>query len=181
MIDNPKPFEIYRHFKGNLYQIIALAKDSEDGTRQVVYQALYGDFQIYVRPLSQFMSEVDSAKYPVAVQKYRFEKVSSTMEKKPKPAEVEEKPKLADMAGKSEATEEMADLDPMLLKFLDAENYEERLNILTALHHRLTDDMVNTMAIAVDVEVEEGPMEERYKALKTCLLTKYKFESSRMR
>ena len=55
MRHNPQPQELYRHFKGNLYQILCLAKDSESGEMMVVYQAMYGEFQIYVRPLSSFM------------------------------------------------------------------------------------------------------------------------------
>ena len=59
MREQPKPYEIYRHFKGNLYQILAIAKDSEDGSLKVVYQALYGTFEVYVRDLSMFLSPVD--------------------------------------------------------------------------------------------------------------------------
>ena len=72
-------------------------------------------------------------------------------------------------------------IDPMVLEFLDADSYEERLHILAALHHRITDEMINTMAISVDLEIEEGDTEQRYEELKNCLLTFEKFECNRLR
>ena len=44
----------YRHFKGNEYEVIALATHSETGERMVVYRALYGDGGVWVRPVSMW-------------------------------------------------------------------------------------------------------------------------------
>lgn len=73
MRKEPESLQIYRHFKGSYYQIIAIAEDTETGNRIVVYQALYGDCKCYARDLEMFMSEVDRNKYPNADQVYRFE------------------------------------------------------------------------------------------------------------
>lgn len=179
----PKPQEIYRHFKGNLYQIVTVAEHTETAEQMVVYQAMYGDFRIYVRPLEMFCSKVDKAKYPDVKQEYRFELQGVCGEG----AQVTEVP-VQQVSIRSENTkEEMvthveseeAELDPGLLEFLDADSYIQRLNILTGMHHRITDELLTTMAIACDVEVEEGDLESRYQSLKNCLLTLDKYEISR--
>lgn len=199
MSNKPLPQQIYRHFKGNLYRIVTLAKHSETGEELVVYQALYGDYQVYARPLSMFFEKVDPQKYPDALQEYRFELVkelletpdtnqSKTEKTKIEEAEIEEaeleETKLEET--KIEETEqaleqEEINIDPLVLEFLDADSYEERLNILAALQHRITDDMINTMAVSIDLEVKEGDTQERYEELKNCLLTLERYECNRLR
>lgn len=68
----PNQGEIYRHFKGNLYEILAIAMHTETQEDMVVYKEVDGE-KTYVRPLDMFQSKVDKGKYPDAIQNYRFE------------------------------------------------------------------------------------------------------------
>lgn len=181
----PAPQEIYRHFKGKLYQVITVAEHSETGEKLVIYQALYGEYKTYARPLSMFTEKVDREKYPDAQQEYRFEAVIPGQEsgRTAEAAADRTAEKLtAEMADRTEdAALQETGLDPMVLEFLDAGTYEERLNILAGLHHRITDDMINVMAMATDIEVKAGDVETRYAELRSCLLKLEKFECNRLR
>ena len=183
----PRAQEIYKHFKGNIYQIITIAEHSENGEKMVIYQAMYGEFKVYARPLDMFMEKVDRVKYPEVKQEYRFEKVeqvscaSRPSQQEPDQVPQKQEPMVEQSVSEPDVTEEELQLDPLLLDFLDADTYEEKLNILAALHSRITDDMITTMAIASGVEVAEGDLEVRYSQLKNCLLTLDRYEISRLR
>ena len=52
------PQGIYRHYKGNLYQVLHTAQHSETEESLVVYRCLYGDYDVWVRPLTMFIGTV---------------------------------------------------------------------------------------------------------------------------
>jgi hypothetical protein len=58
MGNNIKPGK-YRHYKGKEYEVVGVAKHSETLEELVVYKALYGEGQIWIRPLNMFLEEVD--------------------------------------------------------------------------------------------------------------------------
>lgn len=212
MRHTPKAYERYRHFKGNCYQVLAIAKSSEDESEQVVYQALYPPFTIYVRPLSSFMSEVDSVKYPSAGQRYRFELIeessggraieesfdSGAIEESSDGGAIEE---TSDGGAIEESSDSVsigenrlqeavepggsADADGMIdedvLAFLDADTYEQKMNIFSALHSKVTQEMLNTIAVSLDIEVDSGDLEERYRQIQSCLQTFQRYECNRLR
>ena len=190
-MNKPRPQELYRHFKGNLYQVLTIAIHSETMEEMVVYQALYPDFKTYVRPLDMFMSEVDRNKYPDARQKMRFEKVTD-LEPAPQPVfkpadsyQPEAKRAAAsnsDVMSKSldEEAQEL-NLDPLVIQFMDADLASERLEILYKLRSTITNDMIDIMAMSAGVVINEGDVYDRYNDLRNCLSAVDKFESKRLR
>lgn len=193
----PKSGEFYRHFKNKLYQIVTVATHSETGEKLVVYQALYGDYGIYARPLDMFVSEVDHVKYPQAAQKYRFERVEHQakeqgMEETGTVGEISTVASGADVkavetrevkvsANSVETAETEEGVNPKLLAFLDADDVEEKYQILVSMRDEIDDPLINNMAVAVDVVIPDGDVQKRYEQLKLCLKTKQRYETDRLR
>lgn len=186
----PKSGEFYRHFKDKLYQIITVAEHSEDGQKLVIYQALYGDFKTYARPLEMFISEVDHEKYPDVKQKYRFERVEFAPDM---PSEVESSNTMVEQEGVesipgsvNEENIEMCDagegsIEPGLIAFLDEDNWDEKYNILVSLRDKMTDKLIDDFAVVMDVVIPDGPLDSRYEQLKICVRTRQKYESQHLR
>ena len=198
----------YRHFKDKLYQVKGTAIHSETKEKMVIYQGLYGSYEMYVRPYDMFLSEVDHIKYPDVVQKYRFELIdiktgksleadyeennqnmeSEESEESEKSEESEESEKLEESeesekleeSEKSEESEE-SEQDSKLIRFLDAYDYKEKLDILTSMRGELNDGLIDIMAESIEVAVPEGDITDRYNSLRKCLMAHTKYEGLRLR
>ncbi len=199
----PKPLERYQHFRGGRYQVLTLAEKEDTGEQLVVYQALYGDNKIYARSLASFVEELSPAQYPDAVQRFRFQKIeedrseeasgqdltsqdgagSHVQERTQEASESLREDAAPDELRKTVSDEAEPSLDPMLERFLDARTTQDRLTVLDEMRGRVTDAMIDTMALASDVEVKPGPLQLRYEDLHDCLLTiqRYELERSRLR
>lgn len=198
---NPLPGEKYLHFKNKLYQVIAVAKHSETMEPYVVYQALYGDFGVYIRPYDMFVSEVDHEKYPEVTQKYRFAYVDHTKnetlrteraehKKIPVNQNVEQQENVPDVTA-AVSTAELQEqnmvqresdveeqIDPWLLRFLDTDTMEEKYQIVCDIKNDITDRLIDDLAVAVDVVIPEGKLSDRYEQLKYCIRTRQKYEQT---
>lgn len=190
----PKPGEFYRHFKKKYYQIVAVALHTETREEMVIYQALYGEFKIYARPLDMFLSEVDKQKYPETAQKYRFEKVLSPLEQQEtletarsvagNADETESAVQKEAMEKKPEAEvkmpvdEEFA-MEPDVERFLDARTFQEKQDILMSMRNRVTKKQLHDMAVVMDVTIDDGTEEEMYESLLRCIRTLSRFEVNR--
>lgn len=192
----PQAGEIYQHFKGKLYRIVALATHTETGEQLVIYQALYGEFQVFARPLSMFLEKVDAKKYPDAAGKDRFMRIpmaeaAAVPQPVPAPSENPVEPRPAAMS--SESTVESRAVaassensvepqpDPGLLAFLDADSYEEKLEVFASLEGKVDLHMLNAIAASLALELSEGSLEEQYDTLKSCLMTLERYECNRLR
>ena len=192
----PQAGEIYQHFKGKLYRIVTLATHTETGEQLVIYQALYGEFQVFARPLSMFLEKVDAKKYPDAAGKDRFMRIPmAEAAAVPRPAAmpsenpVEPQPAVMPSENPVESRPAAAPSenpvepqpDPGLLAFLDADSYEEKLEVFASLEGRVDLHLLNAIAASLDLELSEGSLEEQYDTLKNCLMTLERYECNRLR
>lgn len=188
----------YKHFKNKLYQVKCVATHSETKEKMVVYQALYSDYGVYVRPYDMFMSEVDHDKYPEVKQKYRFEEVDITAVNNENVNDNQSVDKAytkinneadTDMAAQEKVQgvqgnvqePEVQEEDSFLVRFLDASEYKDKLDILTLNRARLTEEIVDIMAESMDTCVPEGDIESKYNSLRKFIMAHVKYETNRLR
>lgn len=182
-----KQGQFYRHFKNRLYQIVAVAEHSETGEKMVVYQALYGTYGVYVRPYDMFISEVDHEKYPDVTQKYRFELVempetgdTTKQERNVQQTEIQSQ-NIQTQKGKPEEAYADGEVNPILLEFLDADTLEEKMHLMAYHRNQMDENLLNSIAISLDLVIEKKNIQEKYDEILNCLSMMEKFECNRFR
>ena len=191
----PAAGEFYRHFKGKLYQVKMLARDSSSSKEVVVYQAMYAPFEYWVRDLEEFTSEVDREKYPDVKQCYRFEKVVFEVQGKADAEQPsgEKAEKISDemlkkalKSGQPQrylderiTEEEIAQRG--LLQLLDAEGFHEKRQIFIGLRPYLNERMLSNIAVALDIVLEDGDVDTQYESIMRCMEAFEHYEGRRLR
>ena len=194
-----RPGEFYRHFKNKLYQIVAVARHSETGESMVVYQALYGDYGVYVRPYDMFTSEVDHEKYPEVTQQWRFERVepeqnaagmaagcgqAATGTGQAAVGNGQVAAGTGQVAGnRQDSRRYYADRtpDPAFLQFLDTEEFDLRMECLKALEERVTQQELDSIYLVLDMKPEQGSLQEQLYAVRRFLTMQKRYDGSRLR
>lgn len=175
-----RPGQFYRHFKNRLYQIITVAVHSETGEKLVIYQALYGDYSTYARPYDMFVSEVDHEKYPDVTQQYRFERVMPGQ--KPERTSEDGPGWMAERTsgnGSGRMTEKAP--DPQLLRFLEAESFEERMECLKKLSQTAAQSDLDSLYVVLDMKPQTGTIREQTERIAQHLSVQNRYDGRRLR
>lgn len=225
MRETPKELQVYRHFKGSLYQIVAIAIHTETTDKLVIYRSLTNPERVFARPLEMFLSEVNHKKYPDIKAKYRFTLLDEienetadapvvTPAKEPvtepavKPAAEPIKEAIVKPAAepiKEPAAESVAEsvqpqqnpedsddtkkyrddgtlvLDPTVERLLDSKEFTDKIEAFELLRGKCTEDMLSTIAMALDIQLSGDTLEEKYADILRCLKMHQKYETNRLR
>lgn len=196
---NPRPGDIYQHFKGNKYQVTAIAVDAETQEKCVVYQALYGEFITYVRKYAEFVSEVDKNKYPQVGYRYRFSSLEELaflkepesmaacepQDKAEENIDETEKAETVTTTGydmrELKSPEDEGEVNPDLLAFLEAETTREKIEVLERIKERITESILCAIEASMDISYEDENLEERVYYIQNYLRTRERYEGTRLR
>lgn len=158
----PKPGEKFLDTDKKPYQILCVANGVETKEKMLVYQALYGEFECFVRPLGMFMEEAASKKQ----QEKETLKTADVKEELPK---------------REAVTYENNQADPALLQFLDADTLEEKYQVIKSLGNSITNRLIDDFAVTLDLVIPDGEVDIRYQQLLSSVRTLQKFETTRFR
>lgn len=177
----PRPGEIFYLTKDEPYQVITMGIHKETCENMVIYQALFGEYNTYVLPLSKFIVEVqgDISKLHTPIV-HTPDTPKTQNEQSEKILNEDERNEDAGNEDK-ENSDSWENVNQVLLSFLDAETYSNKLEIITAHIKEIDDRLINNMAASLDCTVDDGPMDQRLQGLICCLKQLSRFEVRRRR
>lgn len=142
----------YLDKRGKSYIAHMLARDVQTGDKMVIYEQEYGDREVLCCPLDAF-------------------RISMI------PAEDAGEDPIKDLSKKPKNGQEK------MIAFLDTDDFEEKSNLLKDmyLHGEVTNSIIDNLAAALDVVIEEGDIQSRYEQLRICVDTRARYESLRLR
>lgn len=198
--------KFYRHFKGGLYQVMNIARHSETGEELVIYQALYGTFDVYARPLESFLEMLSPDKYPDRIQQHRFEELSreeiaviygnelkeqltAKYGNKEKSSGFnlglsgEGKDSVMSAPVKSNIYSEAiaAGVSPVLIMFLEAETADKKLEVIKNNYLSIDEKTLTNIEVSLDIIGNEGTLDDRIRYITDNLRTKAQYENNRLR
>lgn len=198
--------KFYRHFKGGLYQVMNIARHSETGEELVIYQALYGTFDVYARPLESFLEMLSPDKYPDRIQQHRFEELSreeiaviygnelkeqltAKYGNKEKSSGLnlglsgEGKDSVMSAPVKSNIYSEAiaAGVSPVLIMFLEAETADKKLEVIKNNYLSIDEKTLTNIEVSLDIIGNEGTLDDRIRYITDNLRTKAQYENNRLR
>lgn len=201
----PVKGQLYRHFKGNVYEIVAVALHTETDEFLVIYQNVDDHNRIYARPVDMFLSEVDHEKYPDIKEKYRFTLIEDDRNCI-KAAESGSKSNVTNAAEKAddsatnndaqdtydndmkvgESASELSEecegrINPLLEQLLDADSFEDKLDIFYKMRNTEDITMLRNVAVSLDIETTRDEADELYDEILGCLKMMTKYECNRLR
>lgn len=159
----PKKGDIYRHFKGRKYRILDIAVCTETGEDMVVFETAEGTRRVFASFLETFLSPLDTAKYPHAEQKYRFELCRDAKD------------------GELLRLKRHGNTTSLILEFLDLNDNEDRIQFLQKHQAEIDARFLTAAAESLEFAENSDTIEERYAALMRFLKTKSRYESRRLR
>ncbi len=182
--------KFYRHFSGKIYQLKCVARQIEDEKKIAVCQAMQPPFDMWAVPVGMFEGSGDEKPAFVRIGEDEIldaaERGAAAPREEPRDAVSDEEVKAAlidgavdrRLAGRLER-EQIAQRG--FMAFLDAETYHEKYLIFLNLRDYLDKRMLNNIAAALDVVLDDGDIDEQYDSILNCLRTLKRYETGRLR
>lgn len=170
----------YHDKEGRLVQVLSQAEMRENGRAVVLYQELFGSYLRKVEYRDVFLDNmyVFDGEFPQDEGTFLSDHIP---EEKGFPKE-----KKGETTEKNQDEEEISNMQEgspqeLLMAFLDAQTHSRKLEILYQMKDCVTDYLIDTMALSLDMEIPQGVLEDRYQKLIRSLRTVIKYETNRLR